>query len=126
MPCWTWHRRPPGSAIEREKDPRAALPPHVMLVLLLLALLVLTRDREDVVLDLDLDLLGLDPGDVSADDQMAVLAHDVDRRRPCALAAVQPLVEHAIEASTQLAELGERIPTRQCSSHDSPPFWIHG
>jgi hypothetical protein len=72
---------------------------------------VLTRDREDVVLDLDLDLLGLDPGDVSADDQMAVLAHDVDRRRPCALASVQPLVEHAIEASTQLAELGERIPT---------------
>jgi len=44
---------PAGSAIEREKDPRAALPPHVMLVLLLLALLVLTRDREDVVLDLD-------------------------------------------------------------------------
>ena len=48
-----------------------------------------------MVLDLDLDLLGLD-------NQAAVLAHDVDRRRPCALGTGWPLLEHAIETRAQL------------------------
>src|ERR1019366_1590883 len=104
------------------EGPVAALTPHVVLVLLFLALLVLTGDREDVVLDLDLDLLGLDPGDVGAHDEVAVVAHDVDRRRPSVRVTIGELVEHAIEAIAQLAELGKRIPTRQCSSHDLPPY----
>ena len=61
------------------------------------ALLVLTGDCEDVVLDLDLDLLGLDSGNVGAHDQVAVLAHDVDRRRPCARAAFGQLVSWELD-----------------------------
>jgi hypothetical protein len=103
---------PAGSAIERENAPVAALAPHVVLVLLLLALRVLARDREDVVLDLDLDLLRLDPRNVSVHNDVAVGAHDVDRRRPCALIAVRKLVEHAVKPRAQLGQLGKRVPTR--------------
>lgn len=103
-----------------------ALAPNGVLFLVLCALLMLTGDGEDVVLDLDLDLLGLDPGRSARTTRWPSSRTNVDCRGPRALATIQPLVEHAINPRTQLTELGERVPTRQCSGRDSPPFSIRG
>jgi len=90
-PSWQSHRAREGSV--------AALTPNVLLVLLLLALLVLAGHREDVGLDLDRDVLGLDPGNVDTHNEVAVVTHNVDRRRPRPLTTFGPVVEHAIESS---------------------------
>jgi hypothetical protein len=58
---------------------------------------VLAGDREDAVLDLDIDVLCLDPGDVRADDQVLLVALDVDRRRPRTVLTVEPLVVCTLE-----------------------------
>ena len=86
---------------------------------------MLTGNREDVVLDLDLYLVGLDPGDIGAHDQVAVLAYDVDRRRPGALAAVDQFVEHPIEPAAQLAEFGKELPAHQAFQASLTSFLVH-
>src|SRR5262249_22751644 len=94
------------------------LPPDVLLVLLLATLLVLTGDRQDAVLDFDLYLLGLDSGDVGAKHQVPVVAHDVDRGRPCAIARIREVAEQAVKPHPQLTQLAEGIPPLEGSSHD--------
>lgn len=50
-----------------------------------------TGDSEDVVLDLDPHVLGLDPEDIRAHDEVAVAALEADHRRPAALTAARKL-----------------------------------
>jgi nucleotide-binding universal stress UspA family protein len=57
-------------------------------------------------LDLDLDLLRLDPGQVGTHDQMAVLARDVDRRRPARSRPSSALLE--LSAHVDLIVIGSR------------------
>jgi hypothetical protein len=83
---------------------------------------VLARQHQHAALELDGDLVGFDAGHVGPHEQLAVVAVNVDGRRPGGLGAdlaglAQHVIEHPVHPGAQLLELRERTPPGQTCGH---------
>lgn len=85
---------------------------------------MLCGDGQHVVLDLDLDLIGLDAGNVGAQQVLIVALDDVHGQAPLASLAALHLRKHAVGTAVEILTLGERMPPRRSCCHEFS-FVVH-